>query len=200
MLRLLLIVASLAVWEGAVRSARDSGLHPAAAVECISRALSRLRERALRRSHLDHAQRDAARLRARHGARLRARHRGRAVAPGRIFPLSVHRHVPGDAEGRACAADHRVVRTGHTSKVVNAALVAFFPLMVNTIVGLRSAEEDRVNLMRSLAATRDADLLDAAAAERHALHLRRAGDRDDLRADRRDRRRIRRRHSPDSAC
>jgi len=43
---------------------------------------------------------------------------------------------------------------GITSKVVNAALVAFFPLMVNTIVGLRSAEEDRVNLMRSLAATR----------------------------------------------
>jgi len=43
---------------------------------------------------------------------------------------------------------------GITSKVVSAALVAFFPLMVNTIVGLRSAEEDRVNLMRSLAATR----------------------------------------------
>src|SRR5215216_8146933 len=37
--------------------------------------------------------------------------------------------------------------------VVNAALVAFFPLMVNTIVGLRSAEEDRINLMRSLAST-----------------------------------------------
>jgi NitT/TauT family transport system permease protein len=43
---------------------------------------------------------------------------------------------------------------GLTSKVINAALVAFFPLMVNTIVGLRSAEEDRINLMRSLAATR----------------------------------------------
>ena len=42
---------------------------------------------------------------------------------------------------------------GLTSKVVTAALVAFFPLLVNTIVGLRSAEEDRVNLMRSLAAT-----------------------------------------------
>jgi NitT/TauT family transport system permease protein len=42
---------------------------------------------------------------------------------------------------------------GITSKVV-AALVAFFPLMVNTIVGLRSAEEDRINLMRSLAASR----------------------------------------------
>jgi NitT/TauT family transport system permease protein len=43
---------------------------------------------------------------------------------------------------------------GLTSKVVSAALVAFFPLMVNTIVGLRSVDEDRINLMRSLAATR----------------------------------------------
>jgi NitT/TauT family transport system permease protein len=43
---------------------------------------------------------------------------------------------------------------GITSKVVSAALVAFFPLMVNTIVGLRSTDEDRINLMRSLAATR----------------------------------------------
>ena len=43
---------------------------------------------------------------------------------------------------------------GLTSKIVNAALVAFFPLMVNTIVGLKSAEEDRISLMRSLAASR----------------------------------------------
>ncbi len=43
---------------------------------------------------------------------------------------------------------------GVTSKVVSAALVAFFPLMVNTVVGLRSADEDRVNLLRSLAASR----------------------------------------------
>jgi NitT/TauT family transport system permease protein len=42
---------------------------------------------------------------------------------------------------------------GLTSKVLNAALVAFFPLLVNTMVGLRSADEDRVNLMRSLAAS-----------------------------------------------
>ena len=42
---------------------------------------------------------------------------------------------------------------GLTSKVVLAALIAFFPLMVNTIVGLRSADEDRVNLMRSLDAS-----------------------------------------------
>jgi NitT/TauT family transport system permease protein len=42
---------------------------------------------------------------------------------------------------------------GLTSKVVNAALVAFFPLMVNTMVGLQSADEDRVSLMRALAAS-----------------------------------------------
>jgi NitT/TauT family transport system permease protein len=43
---------------------------------------------------------------------------------------------------------------GITSKVVAAALVAFFPLMVNTITGLRAADADRVNLMRSLSASR----------------------------------------------
>ena len=43
---------------------------------------------------------------------------------------------------------------GLQSKVINAALVAFFPLMVNTIAGLRSSEEDRINLMRSLAASK----------------------------------------------
>ena len=42
---------------------------------------------------------------------------------------------------------------GLASKVINAALVAFFPLLVNTMVGLRSADEDRVSLMRSLAAS-----------------------------------------------
>jgi NitT/TauT family transport system permease protein len=42
---------------------------------------------------------------------------------------------------------------GLTSKVINAALIAFFPLLVNTMVGLRSADEERVSLMRSLAAS-----------------------------------------------
>jgi len=42
---------------------------------------------------------------------------------------------------------------GLTSKVINAALVAFFPLLVNTMAGLKSADEDRVSLMRSLAAS-----------------------------------------------
>jgi NitT/TauT family transport system permease protein len=42
---------------------------------------------------------------------------------------------------------------GLTSKVVTAALVSFFPLMVNTIVGLNSADRDRIDLIRSLGGT-----------------------------------------------
>jgi NitT/TauT family transport system permease protein len=43
---------------------------------------------------------------------------------------------------------------GLKSQVVNVALVACFPLIVNTIAGLKLADEDRINLMRSLAASR----------------------------------------------
>jgi NitT/TauT family transport system permease protein len=43
---------------------------------------------------------------------------------------------------------------GLQSQVVNAALVACFPLMVNTIAGLKSVDEERLNLMRSLDASR----------------------------------------------
>jgi NitT/TauT family transport system permease protein len=42
---------------------------------------------------------------------------------------------------------------GLSSKVAQAAFTAFFPLMVNTIAGLRAADEDRVALMRSLDAS-----------------------------------------------
>lgn len=42
---------------------------------------------------------------------------------------------------------------GISSKIVTAALISFFPLMVNTIVGLRSVDEDRLNLMISLDAS-----------------------------------------------
>ncbi len=43
---------------------------------------------------------------------------------------------------------------GITSKIISAILVAFFPMMVNTITGLRSADEDQVNLMTSLTASK----------------------------------------------
>lgn len=41
---------------------------------------------------------------------------------------------------------------GMTSKIVTAALISFFPLMINTITGLNAANKDSVDLMRSLGA------------------------------------------------
>jgi NitT/TauT family transport system permease protein len=43
---------------------------------------------------------------------------------------------------------------GIESKIVIAALVSFFPMLVNNIVGLRSTPADKIDLMRSLAASR----------------------------------------------
>lgn len=43
---------------------------------------------------------------------------------------------------------------GITSKVIIAAIIAFFPILVNVIAGLRSTEVERIELMRSLRATR----------------------------------------------
>ena len=43
---------------------------------------------------------------------------------------------------------------GIESKVIIAAMVAFFPILVNTIVGLKSTSADKVELMRSLRASR----------------------------------------------
>ncbi len=43
---------------------------------------------------------------------------------------------------------------GFSSKIVVSATLAFFPVLVNVIVGLKSAEEDKLDLMRSLNASR----------------------------------------------
>ncbi len=43
---------------------------------------------------------------------------------------------------------------GITSKVVICALLTFFPLMVNSLEGFKSVETDRIELMRSLSASR----------------------------------------------
>lgn len=43
---------------------------------------------------------------------------------------------------------------GRLSKVLVAALIVFFPVLVNTVVGLRSVPEELKDLMRSLRATR----------------------------------------------
>jgi NitT/TauT family transport system permease protein len=43
---------------------------------------------------------------------------------------------------------------GNGSKVAMAALLAFFPLMVNSFTGIRNTEPERIDLMRSLSASR----------------------------------------------
>ncbi len=43
---------------------------------------------------------------------------------------------------------------GSLSKILVCALTLFFPVLINTIIGIRSAERDLVDLMRSLEATR----------------------------------------------
>jgi NitT/TauT family transport system permease protein len=45
-------------------------------------------------------------------------------------------------------------KTGLLSKVLISALIVFFPILVNTVVGLRSVPEELHDLMRSLQATR----------------------------------------------
>jgi NitT/TauT family transport system permease protein len=44
--------------------------------------------------------------------------------------------------------------SGRLSKVLVCALIVFFPMLVNTVVGIRSVEEDLSDLMRSLRASR----------------------------------------------
>jgi NitT/TauT family transport system permease protein len=43
---------------------------------------------------------------------------------------------------------------GSFSKILTCALVVFFPILINTIVGIRAVEEELVDLMRSLEASR----------------------------------------------
>lgn len=43
---------------------------------------------------------------------------------------------------------------GRLSKILIAALIVFFPILINTIVGIRSVPADLYNLMRSMRATR----------------------------------------------
>jgi NitT/TauT family transport system permease protein len=43
---------------------------------------------------------------------------------------------------------------GATSKIIVSALIVFFPILISSIAGLRSAEPDLLDLMRSLEATR----------------------------------------------
>jgi NitT/TauT family transport system permease protein len=46
------------------------------------------------------------------------------------------------------------VGLGIESKIIIAALVSFFPMLVNTIVGLKAASADKIELMHALTASR----------------------------------------------
>ena len=92
---------------------------------------------------------------------------------GRPADVSVHRDVPVDA----CAgADLRALWLGLGAvEDLSAAIICFLPGMVNTIAGLRSADEDRVSLMRSLGAPALQVFIYSACRAR-CLHQRRASN------------------------
>ena len=80
------------------------------------------------------------------------------------------------------------------SKMMIAALLVFFPVMINVTRGLSQVAPSALELMRSYAAVGDDDLREAAAPERAALLPDRAEDRHHAEPHRRGRRRVLRRH------
>ncbi len=166
----------------------DAGLHPARAEQDLLGFRQRRLEQPLHRAPGRHAGRDHCRLRRRLRAGLRARHRGRPLAHRGILPLPDHRHVPGDAEGGAGAAHHRLVRPGADVESGERRARRLLPAdgqhHRRPALGRRGPHQpDALAVCEPLA-----DLHDAAASQCPAVHLRRPRDRDDFRPHRRHRR------------
>ncbi|MFL5423583.1 MAG: ABC transporter permease [Myxococcales bacterium] len=152
-LRALLLVASFAVWEGAVRALRV----PAFILPPPSQIGAALYRGALSGIYLHHFWITLAEtlLGFVAGATV-AFLFGTVIAASRPAEYFLYPYiVMFQSMPKVALAPLIIVwfGLGLGSKVVSAALIAFFPLLVNTIVGLRSADEDRVDLMRSLGAT-----------------------------------------------
>jgi NitT/TauT family transport system permease protein len=152
-LRLLLLVASLALWEAAVRTLRIPAfiLPPPSA---IGDALARGAASGIYLQHFFVTLAETL-LGFALGSTV-AFVLGTALAASPLIEYFLYPYIVMFQSMPKVALAPLVVvwfGLGLTSKVVSAALIAFFPLLVNTIVGLRSAEEDRVDLMRSLGAT-----------------------------------------------
>ncbi|HVI24243.1 MAG TPA: ABC transporter permease [Myxococcales bacterium] len=152
-LRALLLVASFAVWEGAVRALRV----PAFILPPPSQIAAALYRGALSGIYLHHFWITLAEtlLGFVAGATV-AFLFGTVIAASRPAEYFLYPYiVMFQSMPKVALAPLIIVwfGLGLGSKVVSAALIAFFPLLVNTIVGLRSADEDRVDLMRSLGAT-----------------------------------------------
>jgi NitT/TauT family transport system permease protein len=152
-LRILLLLVSLLIWEGAVRAFHV----PAFILPAPSRALMALYRGAVSGVYLDNFW--ATLVETLLGFLLGttvALLLGTAVALSRAVEYFLYPYiVMFQSMPKVALAPLIIVwfGLGLASKVVSAALVAFFPLLVNTIVGLRSADEDRVSLMRSLDAS-----------------------------------------------
>ncbi|UUT34598.1 ABC transporter permease subunit [Microbacterium elymi] len=82
---------------------------------------------------------------------------------------------------------------GMTSKIVLSALLAFFPVMLNVLLGVRSVEQGQKEVMTSLNASRSQTFTQLELAQPAALPVRRDGGRDRARHHRRHRRRVPRR-------
>jgi NitT/TauT family transport system permease protein len=152
-LRLLLLAASLAVWEGAVRAFHVPGfiLPPPSQVGLA------LYRGAVSGIYLQHLWITLAEtlLGFALGSAV-AFVLGTGLAASRTVEYFLYPYIVMFQSMPKVALAPLVVvwfGLGLTSKVVSAALIAFFPLLVNTVVGLRSADEDRVDLMRSLGAS-----------------------------------------------
>ena len=152
--RALLLVGTLLIWEAAVRALRV----PAFVLPPPTRILAALLRGATSGLYLHHAW--VTLLETLLGFALGSAVAfvlGTAVAASRTVEYYLYPYVVMfQSTPKVALAPLLVVwfGLGLTSKVVSAALIAFFPLLVNTVAGLRSADGERVDLMRSLGATR----------------------------------------------
>jgi len=153
LLRALLLVASLAAWEGAVRALRV----PAFILPRPSEIGAALYRGAVSGIYLQHLWVTGAETLLGFAlGSLVAFVVGTGIAASRRTEYFLYPYIVMFQSMQKVALAPLVVvwfGLGLTSKVVSAALIAFFPLLVNTIAGLRSADEDRIDLMRSLDAT-----------------------------------------------
>ena len=152
-LRVLLLIASLAVWEGAVRALRV----PAFILPAPSQVGAALYRGSVSGIYLQHLWITLAEtLLGFLLGSVVAFVVGTAIAASPRTEYFLYPYIVMFQSMPKVALAPLVVvwfGLGLTSKVVSAALISFFPLLVNTIAGLRSADEDRVDLMRSLAAS-----------------------------------------------
>jgi len=76
-----------------------------------------------------------------------------SLAVGRNHPLPDRRASAGDSESRVCPDFcSSFFGYGISSKIALAVMVAFFPVLVNAVTGMRAARLDEIDLLRSMQA------------------------------------------------